>query len=409
MSTIIIIVIIYCYSYYYCYYSCFSCRIPIHRVVFAGSSDYIKTAFGTNWNNNNTDNNTDNNNTGVTFTVQEDEIIAFKAILKFFYTSILPQDLMISDLLKMFRLCDVLICNHLIQKIERRLATARYDEIENNDLVCFFLLDVSIIDCTVLNKHFQKVLIIRMVNLNNMIIVGEDENQADLFFKLPLRGIVALFSYDKLLISHENEVLRLLIAWVTKHEDDSEDLSVLRDCVRVCHLDMTLINEVLQKQEWFEFSDNEKEITCAYCIHARSVQIVPKPDDIPLVWFQKREYRLSEPCSFFILEVIMSNDETSAMSNIASFRGYDIMCDIEITVSNTIKGDIIVTFPERHDEVVPVFVLVIYNVSINGVEYGPFQQLTRDTTTSIIWREEALSEEERNGVRIQVRVIEFHC
>jgi hypothetical protein len=59
-----------------------------------------------------------------------------------------------------------------------------------------------------------------------------------------------------------------------------------------------------------------------------------------------------------------------------------------------------------------VFVLVIYNVSINGVEYGPFQQLTRDTTTSIIWREEPLSVEERNnenGIRIEVRVIEFHC
>ena len=81
-----------------------------------------------------------------------------------------------------------------------------------------------------------------------------------------------------------------MIAWVTKTEHDSEDLRVLRDCVRVCHLDMTLINEVLQKQEWFEFSDNEKEIACAFSVHSRHVQIancIEKPDDIPLVWFQK--------------------------------------------------------------------------------------------------------------------------
>ena len=69
------------------------------------------------------------------------------------------------------------------------------------------------------------------------------------------------------------------------------------------------------------------------------------------------------------------------------------------------------TFPERHDEVVPVFVLLIYNVTINGVEYGPFQQFTRQNG-NVVWRDEPLSEQERNnenGVRIEVRVIEFHC
>ena len=87
------------------------------------------------------------------------------------------------------------------------------------------------------------------------------------------------------------------------------------------------------------------------------------------------------------------------------------MCDVEITVSNTIKGDVTVTFPERHIDVIPVLVLVIYNVTINGVEYGPFQQLTRQTG-NIIWHEEPLSVEERNnenGVKIEVRVIECHC
>ena len=235
----------------------------------AGSSDYFKTAFGTHWNNNN--NTTDNNNTEVTFTVQEDEIIAFKAILKFFYTSILPEDLMMCDLLKMFQLCDVLICNHLMQTIERRLVTACSGVIEDNDLISYFNLNVSIIDCTELNNKFQEVLVNRIGNLH--IILLDWKDQDDFLFKLPLRGIISLFSYDRLLISHENEVLRLLIAWVTQTDRDTEDLTLLRECVRVCYLGMTIINEILQKQEWFEFTDEEKEITCAYSVHSKNVQI----------------------------------------------------------------------------------------------------------------------------------------
>ena len=91
--------------------------------MFAGSSDYFKTAFATHWTDNNNNNNT-TTDTEVTFTVQQHEIVGFKAILKFFYTSILPEDMIIRDLLIMFRLCDVLICNDLIQKIETRLVTA---------------------------------------------------------------------------------------------------------------------------------------------------------------------------------------------------------------------------------------------------------------------------------------------
>ena len=90
--------------------------------------------------------------------------------------------------------------------------------------------------------------------------------------------------------------------------------------------------------------------------------------------------------------------------------GYDVSYVIELTVSNAITGYVIVTFPILLDEVIPVFVLVTYNVTINGVEYGPFQQFTRDTS-NIMWREEPLSDEERNnenGVTVQVRVMEFH-
>ena len=79
--------------------------------------------------------------------------------------------------------------------------------------------------------------------------------------------------------------------------------------------------------------------------------------------------------------------------------------------SNAIQGEIIVTFMERNDVVAPVVVLVIYTVTINDVEYGPFQQFTNDDS-NIVWRKHQLTEEEMadgNGVKIQVRIFEFHC
>ena len=213
-------------------------------MVLAGSSDYFKTAFGSHWTtNNNTTNNTEvttNTNPSfneVTFTVQEDEIVSFKAILKFFYTSILPEDMIIRDLLKMFQLCDVLICKHCMQTVESRLVTGCSGVIEDNDLISFFNLNVSMIDCAELNNKFQEVLVNRVGNLHIILLDSQD----DFLFKLPLRGIISLFSYDRLLISHENEVLRLLIAWVTQSDRDNEDLKLLRECVRVGYLDMTII------------------------------------------------------------------------------------------------------------------------------------------------------------------------
>ena len=76
------------------------------------------------------------------------------------------------------------------------------------------------------------------------------------------------------------------------------------------------------------------------------------------------------------------------------------MCNVGVQ-SNAIQGEIIVTFMESNDEVVPVVVFVIYTVTINDVEYGPFQQFTNDNS-NIIWRKHQLSEEEMangNGVK----------
>ena len=178
---------------------------------------------------------------------------------------------------------------------------------------------------------------------------------------------------------------------------------MLRHSVRVCHLDMT-----------FELSDTERTIACAYSNHAKHTQIstsIETPENMPGIWFKKREYRLSEPSSFLLFPVIIHHNENADTSGVTTWCGYDVMCDFEITASNTIKGTVTVTFLERYDGVVPVFVLVIYNGTINGVEYGPYQELTCQTGY-VIWRDEPLSEEERNnenGVRIEVRVIELHC
>ena len=199
------------------------------------------------------------------------------------------------------------------------------------------------------------------------------EDQEDLFFKLSVHGIIALFSCDKLLITHENEVLRLLIAWVTKTQCDdnnTEELKcLLRHSVRVCHLDMTIINELVHRLDWFELSDIERSIACAYSNHAKHTQIsscIETPEKMPAIWFKKREYRLNEPSSFSLSTIIIHHNENGGTSEVTSWHGYDVMCDVDITMSNTIKGTVFVSFPEKDDDVALVFVLVIYNVTING-------------------------------------------
>ena len=382
----------------------FVVRFPIHRVVLAGASDYFKTAFSSNWNN--------NNNNEVTFTVQENEISAFKAVLKFFYTSVIPEDILICEILKMFRLGDALICSFMTQNIERRLAAVSSDLIENNDIVSYFSLNVSIIDCTDLDQKFQQLLAARLGSLHR-ISLHDCLPQQHLFIQSPLRAIIALFSLDQLLITCENEVLKLLITWIARNKPSKENIKELRKCVRVCHLDLTVINEVLEKVDWFGFSQTEKQIVHGYAAIIRSgVHVensISTPDCIPSSWFKKRDYRVGLPPSFLLSRSTI-REENIEISNVMGWCGYDVSYVIELTVSNAITGYVIVTFPILLDEVIPVFVLVTYNVTINGVEYGPFQQFTRDTS-NIMWREEPLSDEERNhenGVTVQVRVMEFH-
>ena len=380
-------------------------------MVLAGASVYFKTAFSSNW------------NTGdeVTFTVQENEIVAFKAVLSFFYTSVIPEDMLICDVLKMFRLGDVLICSYLLQKIERRLVASSPDIIENNDLVSYFNLKVI---STELDNKFQQLLVTRLGNLHKLMNIEFIDPQ-HLFLQLPVRGILALFSEDRLFVTSENEVLMLLVLWITKSKNKytTEDLLELRNkCVRVCHLDMTIINEVLKALEWFKLTEFEKCIVHAYAaIINNGVRINSStPVEISPVWFKKREYRLGLPPSSFLLHpVIIRRDkstefrdgETFELSDCLCWRGYSVMYSIHITKSNVIEGSIDVTFPQAYNEALSVFVMVVYNVKINGVEYGPFQQFSRDTE-DIKWREQPLSEEERNhenGVIVEVRVIEFHC
>jgi hypothetical protein len=185
---------------------------------------------------------------------------------------------------------------------------------------------------------------------------------------------------------------------------------------------MAIINEVLQALEWFKFTEIERCIVHGYAAHikhgVRIDSFISTPEEISMVWFKEREYSLGLPRSFCLHSVTIGREkskeirdgETSEMSDFVCWCGYAILYLVEITKSNVIKGYINVTFPQAYDKAMHVFVLVIFNVMINGVEYGPFQQFTRDTE-DITWREQPLSEEERNhenGVIVEVCVIEFH-
>ena len=134
----------------------------------------------------------------------------------------------------MFRLGDILICNYMMQKIKRRLVVALPDVIENNDRVSYFSFNVSIIDCTEVDNKFQEALVTRLGNLHNMMKIECIQPQ-HFFLQLPVRGVIALFSEDRLFITRENEVLRLLVVWITKNKNKNkyvmEDLLELRKCV----------------------------------------------------------------------------------------------------------------------------------------------------------------------------------
>ena len=181
-------------AFFYCY-CCFLllllffCSFPIHRVVFAGASDYFKTAFSSKWNNTHNE---------FSFTVQHDEIIAFKAILKFFYSSNLPQDIPINELFKMFRLSDILIADYIMRSIERRILAISNDVIQNNDLISYFDLNFK---CKYLNQKFQEMLTTRLDDLQILVML-DWSHRDDLFLQLPVRGIIALFSQDRLSLSH---------------------------------------------------------------------------------------------------------------------------------------------------------------------------------------------------------------
>ena len=349
----------------------------------AGASDYFKTAFSSKWNNTHNE---------FSFTVQHDEIIAFKAILKFFYSSNLPQDIPINELFKMFRLSDILIADYIMRSIERRILAISNNVIQNNDLISYFDLNFK---CKYLNQKFQEMLTTRLGDLQTLIM-----HQDDLFLQLPVRGIIALFSQDRLSLSCENEVLRLLVIWITKNEYVGEDL---RNYVRVCHLDKTIINQVLEHLDCFQFTSIEKTVACAYDADSNATT-----EDIPSIWCKQRHYTTRLPSFFFLSTVIIRKDENSKVSYISHWRGYSVSCNVQITTSNAITGRIVMEFPKRYNEMMPVSVLVIYKVKINDDEHGPFQQMTCNTA-NIMWREEPLSYIERK-IRncVEINVCELH-
>ena len=115
------------------------------------------------------------------------------------------------------------------------------------------------------------------------------------------------------------------------------------------------------------------------------------------------------PNPFWLPDVTIGGKETSVSSDyIGNYCGYQVSFIIEMTMSDSMTGHVLVGFPQSEYKMIPVFVFVKYIVTINGVEYGPFQQFTWKNAATM-WREEPLTEKERNdGVIVEVRVIEFH-
>ena len=108
-------------------------------------------------------------------------------------------------------------------------------------------------------------------------------------------------------------------------------------------------------------------------------------------------------------DVTIRGQETSVLSDIiANYCAYEISYIIEMTMSDSMTGHVLVGFPQSEYKMIPVFVFVKYIVTINGVEYGPFQQFTCKNAATM-WHEEPLTEEERNdGVIVKVCVTRFH-
>ena len=109
-----------------------------------------------------------------------------------------------------------------MQNIKRRLLAALWTAIKNNDLVSYFSLNVSMIDCTKLDSKFQQVSVTRLGDLHKLMNIEFIHSQHLLFVQLPVRGILALFSEDRLFVTSENEVLRLLVLWITKNKNKNK-------------------------------------------------------------------------------------------------------------------------------------------------------------------------------------------
>ena len=122
----------------------------------------------------------------------------------------------------------------MMQKIKRRLVLSLPDVIKSNDIVSYFSFSVSKIDCTEVDKRFQEVLVTRLSNLYKMINIECFQLQ-QIFHQLQVCGVIALFSEHQLIITHENEVRRLLFLLIMKNKNRNKyvikDLLELQKCV----------------------------------------------------------------------------------------------------------------------------------------------------------------------------------
>ena len=280
----------------------------MHSQIWAGNSEYFATAFSSIWSNKKSLNE-------ISFTVEEEEEGAFEEIIRFFYFGTIRCDerTSVSYLLKLLHLADRLLCTQCCSNVCDVIKTevnGTRRAVNREDIVNFFESSSSVKES--LQSFFLEALVVDLGALETIFHTNTVEDDRKAFFlALPLRAVVSLLSLHSLNIKCENVALLLAVHWVAFSGENCnfEELKELRECIRMAHLDISIINEVISRVEWLRITNVDKDllISCSHVLTRWPTTAIDfgaecqeRNNDIPpLKWLKKREYSI--PCNFDIV------------------------------------------------------------------------------------------------------------